>query len=110
MNFQEIPSNRVKTTFSAAVAVILVLLFVTAITIIADLVPAVKNWLKANFVHHWIGKGVLSSILFVLVLSLTRFVVPKNPDPAKLLRFTGGLAIAGTLTIMAFFVAETFLR
>lgn len=41
----------------------------------AEEMPDLKNWLKATFYHHWLGKGALALVLFTaasLVFRLKR--------------------------------------
>ncbi len=99
------------TTYAAAFAVV----FITGITVTADLYLPLKNWLKLIFSHHWIGKGILASVVFAMVLVIFSFI-PVPPDELKskiLMRSVWKLVIAslaGTLIIVAFFMYEAFLK
>ncbi len=55
---------------SAILATAVAIIFITAITIAADLYSPLKNWLKDTFSHHWIGKGVLAAALWMAVAVL----------------------------------------
>lgn len=46
---------------SSAVTIISIAL----LTILAELNPALKNWLTITFSHHWIGKSFVSLLIFV---------------------------------------------
>ncbi len=71
-----------------------------------------KTWLADVFLHHWIGKGVLASALFLIVFGLARLMIREQPEGAteahlkRLARST----IWGTLLIFAFFIYEAFLK
>ncbi|MBI2426289.1 MAG: hypothetical protein HYV34_00410 [Candidatus Kerfeldbacteria bacterium] len=90
---------------AATVAVVLV----AVLTVLAELVPALKDWLKATFSHHWIGKGVLALVAFVLVF-LIASALAKNVSTQKLARWMNVLSITTVVTslvIIGFFIVET---
>ena len=98
-------------TYAAAIAVI----FITGVTVTADLYLPLKNWLKITFSHHWIGKGVLAGMLFIaasVILSL--FPAPEDEMKIKSLARSIGklviISIIGTIIITAFFYYEAFLK
>lgn len=93
---------------SAAVAVI----FVAFITIISELLPDIKSFLKNNFTHHWAGKSVLSLIIFIAA-SLIFLIIPAKTDIKKIcadIKILIFSMAAGSLAILLFFVYETFWR
>ena len=60
---------------STAIASIATALMLALLIVVAEESPALKNWLKATFYHHWLGKGALALGLFALLsvaLSLQR--------------------------------------
>lgn len=63
---------------SAVLATIVVIIFITTITIVAGLSPLLKGWLKEIFGHHWIAKGVLATLLWMVVA-----VIPTKLDIVK---------------------------
>jgi hypothetical protein len=90
---------------AATVAVILV----AALTIMADLAPSLKDWLKATFSHHWIGKGVLALVAFILVLIISS-PLTKNISAEKLGKWVNMLTLTtvlASLLIIGFFIFET---
>ncbi len=52
---------------SMYLAVIVTILFITALTIVSEIYSPLKDWLKTTFYHHWIGKSILALILFAVV-------------------------------------------
>lgn len=58
---------------SVAIGTILTAIMLAALIIFAEELPALKNWLKQTFYHHWLGKSVLALGLFTLVSLTLRF-------------------------------------
>lgn len=95
------------TAKSAAISLILI----AAITIAAELVPPLKNWLKSSFSHHWIGKSIIALGFFIIVAILS-FFYPEKPDVDKIttwLRILLIVAVSSFLAITGFFAYEAFL-
>ncbi len=82
---------------SAVLATIIVIIFITAITIIAELSPLLKGWLKETFGHHWVAKGVLAAVLWAAIA-----VIPIKLDIVKPKLLLTTLVI-GTLVITIFY-------
>lgn len=90
---------------SAAAAVSVPLL-----AIAAELQPALKNWLKAVFRHHWIGKSWIAVFLFIAV-SLIFFALPYSKHAKTLettLRVLFHVALFSALITAGFFLYEAF--
>lgn len=101
----------IKSSFAVSVAGICTVVFITLITVLADLVPALKDWLKSAFTHHWIGKGVLAAGLFALFYLLVYgSAKPEKADHllAPLLRALVWLTILGTAILFLFFIWEAY--
>ncbi len=100
-----------KHSLSAIIAGIVSIIFVTAITVAADLVPSLKDWLRITFSHHWLGKSILTSGIFVLIYFLV-YAFAEDPDEQKsiapYIKLISFFAVLGTLAIFLFFVYETF--
>lgn len=101
-----------KKTSVAAISAIFTIFFITAVTILADLLPSLKNWLKASFSHHWIGKGFLAAILFLLLMGLFSKIQrqPENGTTGGYLRFVSYFAIACVIILFGFFAFEAYGR
>lgn len=101
--------DRIKNVYAAAVAAVAATAFVTVITIVADLQLPLKDWLKATFTHHWIGKGVLAAVVFVVVW-LVMLAQKRQADDQQLSRGLMALTwtvVLGTVVLFGFFVFET---
>ncbi|MBI3956530.1 MAG: hypothetical protein HY340_00885 [Candidatus Kerfeldbacteria bacterium] len=93
--------------WSAGAAVVLLV----ALTIIGDLYAPLKDWLKATFTHHWIGKGVLGAAFYVVGLWLLRSRMSGSDETLRRgLWFVFWMALLGTLALAAFFLYEAFGR
>jgi len=97
-------------SMAATIAAICAIFFITFITVLADLVLPLKDWLKAVFTHHWIGKGALSVGLFIFLYLLLKKTLPPPSEsrPASMVRLLSWFAVLGTLLLFGFFLYETF--
>ncbi len=78
------------------------LVFITAITIAAEYIAALKDWLKAWFFHHWVGKGVLALVVFIIFAFVIR--LPAASDIRKLVNLLTMTVVVCGLAILLFFV------
>jgi len=103
------------TNLSAAITIV----FITAITITGELynvagangkmVSPIKDFLKAIFGHHWVGKGVLAVALFVILSGLLYIIFRKQSNSQSLVWTLSLLTytlILGTVTIFGFNIYE----
>lgn len=104
--------KKIKFVFSVVIGAIGAIVFIVAITIIADLILPIKDWLKNVFSHHWVGKSVLSFILFALFFVISYFSLAK-PDIEKLKKRLYALiwlSIISPVLIFLFFIWEAFMK
>jgi len=102
-------TKKIKIGCGAAISGSITAVFVAAVTVIAELAPPIKNWLKATFSHHWVGKSILAAALFA-GLTIIFALLPLRTDERKLtaaLFVFAWLAILATLAIFGFFAYET---
>lgn len=90
-------------TNSAILATIVVIIFITTITIVADLSPLFKGWLKETFGHHWIAKGVLATLLWVVIAAIPIKLDIVKPKLLLTTLVSGILAITIFYTILYLF-------
>ncbi len=76
-------------------------------TIFSDLNAGFKAFLTSVFSHHWIGKSILSIVVFTLLLVLLYVLRPKI---SLVLSVWALIISAGLFTFLtfAFFALETF--
>lgn len=102
--------KQLKTISGSLKSATLTVLFIGIITIAAELVPELKNWLKVTFTHHWIGKSILSLGLF-MTASLLFSVSPGKMDVDKItsqLRILIIMTVVSSFAIIGFFIFEAF--
>ena len=89
--------------FSALLAVVLV----TVLTVAGELYAPLKNHLKDTLYHHWVGKGVWASVLFLVGTFALQSHFKKTEDDGKNLLWMLNLSlIAGSVIIFVFYVYE----
>ncbi|MEK7134533.1 MAG: hypothetical protein AAB805_02190 [Patescibacteria group bacterium] len=93
---------------AALCALIVASLTITALTIGADLVPLLKNWLKATFFHHWIGKGVLALVVFIISFLISLLFAPTEKREQIVFYLSAWIVALSTLAIVGFFLYEAF--
>ena len=78
--------------------------------IAAELYGPFKNLLKSTFSHHWIGKGIWATILFVVVASGYYFIkkIDTSDSTTRFMRALAWTLIFGALTLFLFFTYEFF--
>ena len=108
----QVANRKLKLAESIILSSIVVAIFIPTITIAAELTAPLKEWLKNTFYHHWVGKSLISVIVFAAVCPLT-FVIPYKASLERinrLLFILVTLVILGALAIFGFFSYETFLK
>jgi hypothetical protein len=92
----------IATAFGAsAVAVLVVLL-----TIVGEEYAPVKNWLKATFSHHWLGKSYLAVLLFVAT-SVVIYPLSGSWSVQRALWGTFFINLVGASVICIYFLLHT---
>ena len=89
------------------IAAIASIVYIALITIVGELFPPVKDFLKNTFWHHWLGKSVVLVLLFALVSFFAGKI--SDTDTAhdeKYLNWIFAGAALGALSIFIFFVLE----
>lgn len=103
---------KLKIIYSAALGAIAAVIFITAVTIGADLYLPIKDWLKNIFSHHWVAKSVLSAVVFGAIAFLTMiFSGQANEEKInKALKVLIWSVILGSPAIIGFFIWEALLK
>lgn len=90
-------------------ATFVTLLYVPIVTIGAELLPPFKNFLKAIFWHHWLGKSMLLIVLYAVLLGIFSLTARNNESElaeARKLSWALALGILGSVSIFLFFTYE----
>ena len=85
-------------TGGSIVAVISIVLM----TVVAEINPAFKKWLAGNFTHHWIGKSVMSIVVFLVTTII--FMIFGNLFKNKLVLLLWVLIIISSLGVLSLLV------
>lgn len=91
---------------SVAIATIATSVMLAALIVGAEEIPALKNWLKATFYHHWLGKGALSLIVFAAV-SLAFRSTRDTPRLSTIVTVEAIAVILAAVVIAWFFLLHT---
>ena len=111
--------NKIGLILSTNLSAVIAIVFLTVITITGELykvagangkmVSPIKDFLKAIFGHHWVGKGVLAVALFVILSGLLYIIFRKQSNSQSLVWTLSLLTytlILGTVTIFGFNIYE----
>lgn len=103
-----IDSKLTKWIRSTAIATIATSFMLAILIVVAEEIPDLKNWLKATFYHHWLGKGALALILFA-VTSLVLGLLKRDKPQLSTIIFVESLAVILSACIIAgFFLLHLF--
>lgn len=97
---------------ASAFAAMASVIWVAASTIVGELHAPFKNFLKATFTHHWIGKGVIAVACFLFFTLVGTLLARKYPSwrssvPLWILVF---ISVVGFFAIGGFYFYEDFLK
>lgn len=104
--------KKIKFVFSVANGAIGAIIFIMAITIAADLILPIKDWLKNIFSHHWVGKSILSLVLFILFFVISYFspIRPNIEGLKNRLYVLIWFSMISPVLIFLFFIWEAFIK
>lgn len=86
--------------FRYYVATVGAIWFVTAVTLAAELSPALKDLIASVFLHHWLGKSILTLVVFGLVAAITP---GRRFDDRRWANYVLVSVVAGGLLILGYF-------
>ena len=80
-------------------------IFVTLATVIGELVPGFKGALAKLTGHHWVSKGVIATVLFVVVSVIVSKTQKSDTKPGwSVLMMT----VAGSAVLTLFYIIHYF--
>ncbi|MBI2452254.1 hypothetical protein HYV50_04240 [Candidatus Pacearchaeota archaeon] len=91
-----------------ALSTIMTIVFITFITVYAELNSVLKDFLTKLTTHHWISKSLLAITVFAFSYILLDYYKEDKPDDKNILMLVLIFVILGTLAILGFFVYEFF--
>jgi len=86
----------------------LVVIFIAVVTIASEVSPLFKDWLKITFGHHWVGKSILASIVFVLGSTISTLIARETTieEIGKRINLLTYLVVLCSVAIGGFFIFE----
>jgi len=102
--------KKVRVFNSLIIGLIAVTIFVVGVTIIGELYKPLKDLLADVHNHHWIGKGIWSAIVFVVVSALYFFFAnsSQKDGTAYVIKLASILITIGSLVLLGFFLYEFY--
>lgn len=109
-NIQNVNSEEkgMRITQAVAFGTIVVTFFIVAITITGELYKPLKVLLTEAHNHHWVGKGIWSTIIFFATSVLYYLLIrsPKQEKMSSLIRIASIIMVLGTIMLLLFFWYE----
>lgn len=102
--------NKPKLIIASSLSTTLTVIFVTIITIVAELTPSFKDFLKSLSGHHWTTKSIMSVIFYIAVTTLL-YLVFRNVDARKVATYIAlatWTTVLGILALLLFYTAHNF--
>lgn len=101
----------VNLAYGALIGATVTVVFLTVLVIWAELQPSVKDWLKATFTHHWIGKGLLATVVFFVSGAFVAGGRPRDDAAhAQAGRVLYVVTVASGLVLTAFYFYEALIK
>lgn len=88
---------------SVAIAAMVTSVMLAVLIVSAEELPALKDWLKATFYHHWLGKGALAIIVFIVVTIAARLQGKTDTSRLAGIIFAEAIVVALSVTAIAGF-------
>lgn len=99
-----IESKLTKWVRAVAIATIATSLMLAVLIVVAEEVPVLKNWLKATFYHHWLGKGALAIGLFIVTSFVFGLAGKDKPSLSKIVLIESAAVIFSVCITAGFFL------
>jgi hypothetical protein len=89
--------------FRYYVATVASIWFVTAVTLAAELSPPLKAFIATVFLHHWLGKSILTLVVFGLVVAATP---QRRCDERRCANYVLLSVVGGGVLILGYFTVH----
>ena len=86
----------------------LTIVAVVFLTVFGELNPEFKAWLTQTFFHHWIGKSIISVLVFLVFIPIFYLLRLKQISTAVLVWILVAVANLSFGVLLAFFFFETY--
>ena len=86
----------------------LTIVAVVFLTVFGELNPEFKAWLTQTFFHHWIGKSIISVLVFLVSIPVFYILRPKKISNVFLIWLLVAVSNLSFGVLLAFFFFETY--
>ena len=90
------------------VSAILTIVAIVLLTVCGELDAGFKGWLTKTFSHHWIGKSIISTLVFLVSVPVFYVLNLKKISTIFLIRLLVAVANLSFGILLAFFFFETY--
>ena len=90
------------------VSAILTIVVIVLLTVCGELDAGFKGWLTKTFSHHWIGKSIISTLVFLVSVPVFYVLNLKKISTIFLIRLLVAVANLSFGILLAFFFFETY--
>ena len=87
---------------------ILTIAVIVFLTIFGELNAEFKTWLSGTFFHHWIGKSIISVLVFLVSMPIFYVLRLKKISTVFLIWILAAVANLSFGILLAFFFLETY--
>jgi len=102
-------SRKIKIVNAFIISAVVAVAFIAIIVVWAELQSPLKSWLKSSFGHHWVGKGVLASVIYFVLGGILSFVMPDDESRTRnLFLLLFWTIVLGFAAVSGFYVYEAF--
>lgn len=102
--------NKPRLIIASSLSTTLTVIFVTIITVVAELTPSFKDFLKNLSGHHWTSKSIIS-VAFYIIVTVLLYLVSRNIETRKIgahIALATWTALLGILALLLFYTAHNF--
>jgi len=97
-----------KLVYASSIGAIISIIYVVVVTILAENIPELKDWLKDFSGHHWVSKSIFSLLFYVAGL-VSFYFLPKRLEDETVKKSLMALlitAVLGTGAILLFYIGH----
>jgi len=90
------------------ISAILTIVVIVLLTVCGELDAGFKGWLTQTFSHHWIGKSIISTLVFLVSMPIFYVLRLKKISTVSLIWILAAVANLSFGILLAFFFLETY--
>ena len=90
------------------ISAILTIVVIVLLTVCGELDAGFKGWLTQTFSHHWIGKSIISTLVFLVSMPIFYVLRLKKISTVFLIWILAAVANLSFGVLFTFFFLETY--